>query len=64
MRILFLIALFFGLYSEGFDRLWISHFFEVNHLSSLPEGKLVVVTGGIEFIVVLASFAVVQSISI
>jgi MFS transporter, DHA3 family, tetracycline resistance protein len=63
MRILFLIALFFGLYSEGFDRLWISHFFEQTNLPTLPEGNLVVVLGGIQFIVVIASFAALHYIS-
>jgi MFS transporter, DHA3 family, tetracycline resistance protein len=63
MSILFLIALFFGLYSEGFDRLWISHVFEQTQLSSFPVGNLVVVMGGIQFIVVLASFAALHYIS-
>ena len=35
MRMLFLIALFVGFYSEGFDRLWVSHFLEVSNLSEL-----------------------------
>ncbi|MGG3467446.1 MFS transporter [Neobacillus pocheonensis] len=60
MRILFLIALFFGFYSEGFDRLWISHIFDAINIT---EGKLVMVVGGIQFIVVVLSFAVLQFIS-
>lgn len=56
MRMLFLIALFVGVYSEGFDRLWMSHFFEVSNIGALPEEKLVVITGAIQFIVVLVSF--------
>jgi MFS transporter, DHA3 family, tetracycline resistance protein len=56
IRILFMIALFFGLYSEGFDRLWISHLLEVTHL----KGNIVLLTGGIQFIVVLASFLVLH----
>ncbi|MFD3449932.1 MFS transporter [Microbacteriaceae bacterium 4G12] len=63
MRILFLIALFFGLYSEGFDRLWMSHFMEKTHLSFLTEGNLVMIMGGIQFIVVLASFAALNFMS-
>jgi DHA3 family tetracycline resistance protein-like MFS transporter len=57
MRMLFLIALFVGFYSEGFDRLWISHFLEVSNISMLTEEELVVIMGGIQFIVVLVSFA-------
>ncbi|WP_318616602.1 MFS transporter [Sporosarcina sp. YIM B06819] len=56
MRMLFLIALFVGFYSEGFDRLWISHFLEVSNLSNLADEQLVMVMGGIQFIVVLVSF--------
>lgn len=56
MRLLFLIALFVGFYSEGFDRLWISHFFEVSNIAALTDEKLVVIMGGIQFIVVLFSF--------
>ncbi|CAM3938573.1 MFS transporter [Mesobacillus zeae] len=63
MRLLFLIALIFGLYSEGFDRLWISHFMEETHLSSLTEGNLVAIMGGIQFVVVLFSFAALYFIS-
>lgn len=57
IRMLFLIALFVGFYSEGFDRLWIAHFLEVSTISSLTNEKLVVIMGGIQFIVVLISFA-------
>jgi MFS transporter, DHA3 family, tetracycline resistance protein len=57
MRMLFLIALFVGFYSEGFDRLWISHFLEASNISMLTDEKLVVIMGGIQFIVVLVSFA-------
>lgn len=57
IRMLFLIALFVGFYSEGFDRLWIAHFLEVSNISSLTNEKLVVIMGGIQFIVVLISFA-------
>ncbi|WP_088070054.1 MFS transporter [Gottfriedia luciferensis] len=63
MRILFLIALFFGLYSEGFDRLWISHFMEETYFSLLSEGNLVVIMGVIQFVVVLTSFAALHLIS-
>lgn len=57
MRMLFLIALFVGFYSEGFDRLWISHFLEVSNLSNLADEQLVMVMGGIQFLIVLVSFA-------
>jgi len=57
IRMLFLIALVVGFYSEGFDRLWIAHFLEVSNISSLTNEKLVVIMGGIQFIVVLVSFA-------
>lgn len=56
MRMLFLIALFVGFYSEGFDRLWISHFLEVSNLSNLADEQLVMVMGGIQFLIVLVSF--------
>ncbi|MBE1556547.1 MFS transporter [Sporosarcina limicola] len=56
MRMLFLIALFVGFYSEGFDRLWMSHFLVVSNLSALTDEELVVVMGGIQFVVVLVSF--------
>lgn len=61
-RVLFLIALFFGFYSEGFDRLWVPHFIEQSNLSNLSEGSLVIVMGGIQFIVVLCSFAALHFI--
>lgn len=60
IRMLFLIALFVGFYSEGFDRLWMSHFLEVSNLVALTDEKLVLLTGGIQFIVVLISFAVLH----
>ncbi|MEH7121694.1 MFS transporter [Bacillus sp. JJ1532] len=56
MRLLFLIALFVGFYSEGFDRLWISHFFEASNLTALSDQGLVILVGGVQFIVVLLSF--------
>lgn len=63
MRILFLIALFVGFYSEGFDRLWLSHLSEVVNLSSVTPKKLVILTGGIQFVVVLVSFAALHVIN-
>ncbi|MDI2586369.1 MFS transporter [Psychrobacillus sp. NEAU-3TGS] len=60
IRMLFLIALFIGFYSEGFDRLWMSHFFDVSNLVALTAEKLVLLTGGIQFIVVLISFGVLH----
>ncbi|MEH7331639.1 MFS transporter [Neobacillus drentensis] len=63
MRILFLIALFFGFYSEGFDRLWISHILKAMELIDLPEGRLVFLVGGIQFIVVIISFLALHFIS-
>ncbi|MBB4824979.1 DHA3 family tetracycline resistance protein-like MFS transporter [Sporosarcina luteola] len=60
MRLLLLIALFTGLYSEGFDRLWMTHFIDVSALASLPIEKLVLFMGGIKFIVVLLSFTVLH----
>lgn len=63
MRILFLIALFFGLYSEGFDRLWISHFLEETRLAYMTEGNLVVLIGSINFVVMLLSFVGLHFIS-
>jgi MFS transporter, DHA3 family, tetracycline resistance protein len=62
MRILFLIALFFGLYSEGFDRLWIPHIIEQSGLSNLSESQLVLLMGGVQFIVVLLTFAALHFI--
>jgi len=56
LRMLFLIALFVGFYSEGFDRLWISHLLEVSNLLNLADEQLVVVMGGIQFLIVLVSF--------
>lgn len=63
IRILFLIALFFGLYSEGFDRLWISHFLEETQLAYMTEGNLVVLIGSIKFVVMLLSFVCLHFIS-
>lgn len=63
MRILFLIALFFGLYSEGFDRLWISHFLEETHLAYMTESNLVILIGSINFVVMLLSFVGLHFIS-
>ena len=57
IRMIFLTALFFGFYSEGYDRLWISHFLEVSNLANLTDENLVFITGGIQFVVVLATFA-------
>jgi MFS transporter, DHA3 family, tetracycline resistance protein len=56
LRILLLIALLFGLYSEGFDRLWVSHFIDAANLSAFTDSELVLFMGGISFIVVLLSF--------
>ncbi|MHC0036933.1 MFS transporter [Pseudoneobacillus sp. C159] len=60
MRLLFLIALFFGFYSEGFDRLWLSHFINEVKLPDSSDGTVVMITGGIQFIIVLASFTVLH----
>jgi MFS transporter, DHA3 family, tetracycline resistance protein len=62
MRLLFLIALFFGFYSEGFDRLWIPHFIEQSGLSTLSDSQLVLLMGGVQFIVVLFTFAALHFI--
>jgi MFS transporter, DHA3 family, tetracycline resistance protein len=63
LRILFLVALFLGFYSEGFDRLWMSHFIEVANLSTYTEGRLVVLIGGIQLMVVLLSYVILHYIS-
>lgn len=63
MRILFLISLFFGLYSEGFDRLWISHFLEEARLAYMTDANLVLLIGSIQFVVVLVSFISLHFIS-
>ncbi len=63
MRMLFLIALFVGFYSEGFDRLWISHFLEASNLSNLTDEQLVLIMGGIQFIVVLVTFVALHLIN-
>jgi MFS transporter, DHA3 family, tetracycline resistance protein len=62
LRILLLIALLFGFYSEGFDRLWISHVIDGANLSVFSDSELVLFTGGIEFIVVLLSFVALHFI--
>lgn len=63
MRMLLLIALFIGLYSEGFDRLWMTHFIDVSALASLSTEKLVLFMGGLQFIVVILSFTVLHFIN-
>lgn len=63
MRILFLIALFFGLYSEGYDRLWISHFLEETRLTYMTEGNLVVLIGSIHFVGLFLSYVCLHFIS-
>ncbi|MHC8514587.1 MFS transporter [Sporosarcina sp. ITBMC105] len=63
MRMLLLIALFIGLYSEGFDRLWMSHFIDVSALASLSNEQLVIFMGGLQFIVVLLSFTALHFIN-
>lgn len=63
MRLLLLIALFFGFYSEGFDRLWLSHFLNGSQLADLAEQNLVMITGGIEFLVVLFSFTALHFVN-
>ncbi|MCM3638857.1 MFS transporter [Sporosarcina luteola] len=63
MRMMLLIALFIGLYSEGFDRLWMTHFIDVSALASLSNEKLVLFMGGLQFIVVLLSFTVLHFIN-
>ncbi|WP_144513767.1 MFS transporter [Bacillus sp. FJAT-22090] len=56
MRMLFLIALFVGFYSEGFDRLWLSQLFTIANIAVLKDEHLVLLMGGIQFVVVLVSF--------
>jgi MFS transporter, DHA3 family, tetracycline resistance protein len=63
LRVLFLIALLFGLYSEGFDRLWMTHFIEAADLSILTDAQLVLFMGALQFIVVLLSFVVLHYMS-
>lgn len=63
IRLLFLIALFYGFYSEGFDRLWLSHFLKTSTLSYFSESSIVLVTGGIQFFVVISSFIVLYMIN-
>ena len=56
LRMLFLIALFIGFYSEGFDRLWLPHLLEMAKITTLSNERLVLVTGGIQLVVVLLSY--------
>ncbi|WP_462412873.1 MFS transporter [Neobacillus sp. Marseille-QA0830] len=63
MRMLLLIALLFGFYSEGFDRLWMTHFIDAGNLSMFTESELVLFMGGIKFMVVLISFGVLHYMS-
>ncbi|GIO26554.1 MFS transporter [Ornithinibacillus bavariensis] len=63
LRILFLIALLFGLYSEGFDRLWMTHFIDAANLSKFTDSQLVIFMGAIEFVIVLFSFITLHLIS-
>jgi DHA3 family tetracycline resistance protein-like MFS transporter len=63
IRILFLIALFVGFYSEGFDRLWISQFLNVSHLSDVMDGSFVAVVGSIQLIIVLISYVILHFVS-
>ncbi|MDQ0272858.1 MFS transporter [Cytobacillus purgationiresistens] len=56
IRLLLLIALFFGLYSEGFDRLWLSHLLEAPQLLGLTDETLVIMAGALNFIVMIFSF--------
>ncbi|MCG7346309.1 MFS transporter [Sporosarcina sp. ACRSL] len=60
MRMLLLIALFIGLYSEGFDRLWMTHFIDVSALATFTNEQLVLFMGGLQLIVVLLSFTVLH----
>ncbi|MCM3711855.1 MFS transporter [Sporosarcina luteola] len=60
MRMLLLIALFIGLYSEGIDRLWMRHFIDVSALASISNEQLVLFMGGLQFIVVILSFTVLH----
>ena len=60
LRMLFLIALFIGFYSEGFDRLWLTHLLDMARITSLPNEQLVLLTGGIQLVIVLVSFAVLH----
>ena len=56
LRMLFLIALFIGFYSEGFDRLWLPHLLEMAKITTLSNERLVLLTGGIQLVVVLLSY--------
>jgi MFS transporter, DHA3 family, tetracycline resistance protein len=63
MRLLFLIALFFGFYSEGLDRLWLPHFLQQANLSLLSDRYLVLVAGSIQFFIAVASLLVLHLMS-
>lgn len=63
IRLLFLIALFFGFYSEGFDRLWLTHFIDASPLTYFSERNIVIVTGAIQFLIVLLSFVLLHVIN-
>ncbi|MED3550789.1 MFS transporter [Cytobacillus praedii] len=63
IRLLFLIALFFGFYSEGFDRLWLTHFIDASPLTYFSESNIVIVTGAIQFLIVLLSFVLLHFIN-
>lgn len=63
LRLLFLIALFFGFYSEGFDRLWLTHFINASPLTYFSEKNIVIVTGTIQFLIVLSSFVLLHVIN-
>lgn len=56
MRILLLIALFVGLYSEGFDRLWLTHLFDHPFFSGVADIHSVFIVGSIQFVLVTCSF--------
>lgn len=60
LRMLFLIALIIGFYSEGFDRLWLAHVLDTTFISSLRNEQLVLLTGGFQLVVVLVSFIVLH----
>ncbi|MEC1158398.1 MFS transporter [Cytobacillus horneckiae] len=63
IRLLLFIALFFGLYSEGFDRLWLPHMLEAPLLFALSNQQLVLFTGGLQLTIMLFSFAVLYFIN-
>lgn len=61
MLLLFLISLFAGFYSEGFDRLWITHLFDETGLGE--SNSSVLLAGGIQFVVVIISFGALQAVN-